>query len=858
MKKTILPLLCTVLATAMHAAIPVAWNVDVSRVQTMTFDTYRGETLNLSASLYNGVSAFVPDDDDVALYWQTNGMGQLWWSAPASLSSNVVSATWAPSNDVGAAVYNCFIGSAATSYRAAFRLRLVSSPGAVPSELELPVKTFDFNAVTVLNPPYYTQAETDTAIATATNALAASALMLNDQKQGIVSSTQSWIRPEIRVELDVGDGQMMYSEMWPAIIGMGLDNYDQLCIEPSYIQYENTDRGVRKDGWWTDVLDAANGDSPYYAKTNDFIAATNSLAVELKNKRSLTDNVPRDYDNRKIGVPGVPSYNYGWFRYGVGAYSDVLMDWYSDTRRWELRWLGEAQVWVEYDYGAGALTYNDIDGNSAVLNLTEENGYSQTVSGGSLIRGFTPDSFAFSSGLAEAAAAATNHTDSAVSSAATASTNYTASATNALAQTKRDYYDVSYNAEWEISFGGSVVTGHTLVWRDSWPSRGGESGWIIDGDAGSCYPKGDLYSTSLSWTGAEQTFDINGVTATRSFVDSLALSSSLTSATNALSSAKQDVIDDIDTIRSDAALGAAASAAVESLQTQVTTIGAHLNAEDARYMVTNYNSAINMPEANAEVKVDGSWIRIWSEMTRWNWALTNYLPRTYYNKTEVDAALADKADLAWGYYDSHTGNYAPDGYTWLSSPYIAIAGGLAYQRTVTTEGAVWVLTSNGLVTETSGVASNGFFRVSDDEGGALFEIVKGDKRTVGATAVGISTEVVDGVTHVTIPYVVESAEHPTVEVCTNPADAEWYAEDDADCPANVSWSGSSGAWSVEVWGKTPLSQLFVKASYETGGETYIRNNAPVGMSSIYLNGVKYTLGTATISGHTVLTLTPAN
>ena len=48
--------------------------------------------------------------------------------------------------------------------------------------------------------------------------------------------------------------------------------------------------------------------------------------------------------------------------------------------------------------------------------------------------------------------------------------------------------------------------------------------------------------------------------------------------------------------------------------------------------------------------------------------------------------------------------------------------------------------------------------------------------------------------------------------------------------------------------------MFVKASYMAGGETYIRNVAPVGMDSIMLNGTKYYLGTATISGHTVLTL----
>lgn len=746
MKKTILPLVCTALAMSLQASVPVAWKVDVSRAQSATFDAYRGETLDLSAALYNAGAAFAPSASDVALYWQTNGMGQLWWSAPASLSSNVVSATWAPSNDVGAAVYNCFIGSAATSYRAAFRLRLVASPGAVPAELELPVKTFDFNAVTVLNPPYYTQAETDTAIATATNALAAAAATSLVVATNALSASVSAAAAAATNHTDSAVNDVATNSIHSLTVvnpyftgtpqtfqGEGVEiGFPQLTfkrataggrlhLNATYkMSVDSTDPDRHTITWpeYTTEIDISD----------DAKAEKSSISRHLKTMRARTNLVYETY------TPGSPTSSNHWFV--VATTNDAPWTFTPEPGY-------EGSFWIS----------EDLSFDGFILRLSAADTYRLDCSDGSA-------TFTLVDGMATATVANVEYT----------------------------------------------IRGYTGV----------------------------------------------------AVSDTLALTSDLTSATNALSSAKQDVIDDIDTIRSDAALGAAASAAVESLQTQVTTIGAHLNAEDARYMVTNYNSAINMPEANAEVKVDGSWIRIWSEMTRWNWALTNYLPRTYYNKTEVDAALADKADLAWGYYDSHTGNYAPDGYTWLSSPYIAIAGGLAYQRTVTTEGAVWVLTSNGLVTETSGVASNGFFRVSDDEGGALFEIVKGDKRTVGATAVGISTEVVDGVTHVTIPYVVESAEHPTVEVCTNPADAEWYAEDDADCPANVSWSGSSGAWSVEVWGKTPLSQLFVKASYETGGETYIRNNAPVGMSSIYLNGVKYTLGTATISGHTVLTLTPAN
>ena len=304
-------------------------------------------------------------------------------------------------------------------------------------------------------------------------------------------------------------------------------------------------------------------------------------------------------------------------------------------------------------------------------------------------------------------------------------------------------------------------------------------------------------------------------------------------------------------------VGAYSAANGTTLAAQVATIGAHLNAEDARFVVTNYNSTTHTSEAYVEIKLpDDSWSLIWSEMTRWNWLFDYFMPSNYYGKAAIDTALADKADRAWGFYDSTTGEYAPDGYTWISSEKIAIAANLAYQRTVTTEGAIWVLESNGTVTETGGL-TNGFFRISDDEGNALFEIVKGNKRTVGADASSCQTVAGFTPTKLQIGYSIVADVHPTIYVCESLTTQNWKAETDSDCIANVSWSGTSGAYVAQVQGKSAYSSMFVKATYEVGGETYINNSAPVSMQYIMLNGVKYAVGTATISGNTVLTLTAA-
>ena len=278
-------------------------------------------------------------------------------------------------------------------------------------------------------------------------------------------------------------------------------------------------------------------------------------------------------------------------------------------------------------------------------------------------------------------------------------------------------------------------------------------------------------------------------------------------------------------------IGAASAADVNTLSQNVSTVVGYLQGDDAKVVITNFDSSVEMPAASFQQKIsDGGtnyWRTIWNELTRWTWLTDTYLPSNYVSKAEIGGLLDEKADRAWGFYESHSGFYAPDGYTWISSPKIAIAAGLAYQRTITSEGAVWVLQSNGLVTETGGNVTNGFFRISDDDGNAMFEIVKGNKRTIGAAAGGVRTEEIMGITHIYVTYNVVSESHPTAYVCNDLSAGNWKAETSGDCIANVSWTGSSGAYVVEVWGKTQQIMMFVKAEYEVGGETYIKNTAPI-------------------------------
>ena len=138
----ILALVTLALPSALPAAVPLRWTVETSRAQVAQFEAYRGETLDLEATMQSyGKPLETPVKP--SLYWQTNGMGAAWWTAPATASGNVLHATWSPTNDCGGTVYNCFIGGPNATYRAAFRLRMLPSPGFTPNHLKLPTVTYD-------------------------------------------------------------------------------------------------------------------------------------------------------------------------------------------------------------------------------------------------------------------------------------------------------------------------------------------------------------------------------------------------------------------------------------------------------------------------------------------------------------------------------------------------------------------------------------------------------------------------------------------------------------------------------------------------------------------------------------------
>ena len=247
-------------------------------------------------------------------------------------------------------------------------------------------------------------------------------------------------------------------------------------------------------------------------------------------------------------------------------------------------------------------------------------------------------------------------------------------------------------------------------------------------------------------------------------------------------------------------------------------------------VVTNYNSATHAAAMKLQHldPESGQDVTYWDELRQHE---ITYTKGTNY----TDAAIAERAaPRAWSGTTSGLGSEAPAGVTWISTPETVIAGGFEYEKVVTSAGAVWVLTSNGMST---GATSNSFFRVAASDGTELFSIEKTDSYLIGVNADGITRS---GNT-VTIPINVVAAEHPYIRCTKNLVNPTWVKEDEGglDCAwATVSWSGTTGAYVATVTTAEP--QAFFYFEYMVEGQVKIKNSAKTEMSGgILFNGTTY-------------------
>ena len=147
--KTCLMGIATALQTA-WGGVPIEWTRRPDSTTPANFTAHHGETLEFRCEFRGFGELPFGDGSDVRLYFQTNGMGEAWWSVPAVVSSNTVSAAWSPEMDSGADRWTYFFGRPGVVYASAI-VRLVKSPGFTPGVLPPPDMFEEMVAAIVTN-----------------------------------------------------------------------------------------------------------------------------------------------------------------------------------------------------------------------------------------------------------------------------------------------------------------------------------------------------------------------------------------------------------------------------------------------------------------------------------------------------------------------------------------------------------------------------------------------------------------------------------------------------------------------------------------------------------------------------------
>lgn len=161
MKRTAPLLLLFLAGLAPAAVVECRWRADVTAPAAAQFPVGRGETVSFVCDLVDrsGAPVSLPDGTEAAMYWQTNGMGDVWHSGPATVSNATLRATWIPEYDPGAPLVRLFLSAeapdGAVAHRAFANLRFYATPGTDPEVVPVPERVIDLAPVAVItNSPW--------------------------------------------------------------------------------------------------------------------------------------------------------------------------------------------------------------------------------------------------------------------------------------------------------------------------------------------------------------------------------------------------------------------------------------------------------------------------------------------------------------------------------------------------------------------------------------------------------------------------------------------------------------------------------------------------------------------------------
>lgn len=848
MKKMLLGFAALVAAGCALAGVPIKFNVETSRADVQTIDVYHGETLEFEVSFKSyGKPMEFPADMDAAFYWQTNGMDTAFWRTNnVTVATNgVMSANFTPEMDIGSKTVLGFIGVAGEIYRASFILRFKNAPGYNPAIVEWPYRLLDFNTIEIRNPPFYGKSETYTQTEIKT-ILAEYDKYANstNREETIISNLTAWAQGEFRTLAD------SYSQSQ-------IDSFLALLqTQADTITATNTlDEAIRawaeeqfQKSWELEEVELGKDASATGTRTTAlgaYAEASGISSIALGNSAKAAGTYPialgleaKATNGNAVAIGAYADATEGGVHIGVGG--NQFSHGYARKNAVALGNAKAEEMGLAFGEGAEAANQSIAIGRGAKATHTAAVAFgplAESVGDATMRIKFSPSEI------------------------------YLGFWTPKSLQ---EYFD---EISPDVDFEGitNLVNNAPFV-----PTTIMGSGWSMSSNA---IGKSSIWALKKSGTyspmlriadGAQLMISGGNLTQAATGTVNLRDPSQVFVGSNGKTNLTDFVKANSSITEKDPTVSAWAKAASKpsynaaevgamseedgaTLATQLATIGAHLNAEDAQFVVTNYDSKTHVPEASVRLKLtEGEtsvWHTVWSEMTRWN---------DFFSGDWLDAtnAVANKAEKEYAFYDGVTGDPAPDGFFWISQPRVAICAGASYQRYGDTDGSYWVLESNGMAADINGT-TNGYFRITDSEGEVQFEIIKGDKRDLFATAATQTTKVMD-VLHLYTTYAITNAvESPKCYFSRGLGDNQEWIEEGADnCPMNVTWTNNGdNTYTVEWWPIGTESTMFMKCGYTVGGETRIKQTAPVEMEYIYIGGKKYKIAPVTVSGTTVLGLT---
>ena len=277
------------------AAPSLRWDAAVEKPASVDFAVYQGETITLTPRLVSYGSAVSLTNATATLYWQTNGMAAAWWTAPATVSTTEpgrISATWAPTNDVGAAQYSFFIraslSDSSSVYRAFGTLSMRASPGYSPTAAPAP----DYQWVT----PADMQA-----------AIAALALTLSSATGALAAASEFAITNEAAIR-SASDVALLASN-------------EQVRVAYTNLAWiHDFDFATLKSGLNLALANVTN-EAAIRAAADTALLSSNTLArAAITNEATIRALFDTALSNQVVNLPRVPTNAVtGWLLYDAGS-----------------------------------------------------------------------------------------------------------------------------------------------------------------------------------------------------------------------------------------------------------------------------------------------------------------------------------------------------------------------------------------------------------------------------------------------------------------------------------------------------------------------------------------------------------